>query len=169
MSTSALNVWVAVALALIVLVASARQLRSPTQRRGRLIAVLTLQAAAAALLYVCLLPPSQRASLAGLVVIGAGADKTGALPTGGTRVLLPEATDMAGAARVPDLATALRRYPSSTVTLIGAGLAARDRDAALPADTRWQAPLQPTDGSPCSHPRTPLPVRASTCTHRHVG
>ncbi|WP_223497414.1 hypothetical protein [Stenotrophomonas indicatrix] len=140
MSTSALNVWVAVALALIVLVASARQLRSPTQRRGHLIAVLTLQAAAAALLYVCLLPPSQRASLAGLVVIGAGADKTGALPTGGTRVLLPEATDMAGAARVPDLATALRRYPSSTVTLIGAGLAARDRDAALPADTRWQAP-----------------------------
>ena len=140
MSTSALNVWVAVALALIVLVASARQLRSPTQRRGRLIAVLTLQAAAAALLYVCLLPPSQRASLAGLVVIGAGADKTGALPTGDTRVLLPEATDMAGAARVPDLATALRRYPSSTVTLIGAGLAARDRDAALPADTRWQAP-----------------------------
>ncbi|MEV5120943.1 hypothetical protein [Stenotrophomonas indicatrix] len=139
MSTSALNVWVAVALALIVLVASARQLRSPTQRRGRLIAVLTLQAAAAALLYVCLLPPSQRASLAGLVVIGAGADGTGALPTGGTRVLLPEATDMAGAARVPDLATALRRYPSSTVTLIGAGLAARDRDAALPADTRWQA------------------------------
>ncbi|MDH6330485.1 hypothetical protein M2299_001293 [Stenotrophomonas sp. 1278] len=140
MSTSALNVWVAVALALIVLVASARQLRSPTQRRGRLIAVLTLQAAAAALLYVCLVPPSQRASLAGLVVIGAGADKTGALPTGDTRVLLPEATDMAGAARVPDLATALRRYPSSTVTLIGAGLAARDRDAALPADTRWQAP-----------------------------
>jgi hypothetical protein len=140
MSTSALNVWVAVALALIVLVASARQLRSPTQRRGRLIAVLTLQAAAAALLYVCLLPPSQRASLAGLVVIGAGADRTGALPSGGTRVLLPEATDMAGAARVPDLATALRRYPSSTVTLIGAGLAARDRDAALPADTRWQAP-----------------------------
>jgi len=140
MSTSALNVWVAVALALIVLVASARQLRSPTRGRGRLIAVLTLQAAAAALLYVCLLPPSQRASLAGLVVIGGGADKTGALPTGGTRVLLPEATDMAGAARVPDLATALRRYPTSTVTLIGAGLAARDRDAALPADTRWQAP-----------------------------
>lgn len=140
MSTSPLNVWVAVALALIVLVASARQLRSPTQRRGRLIAVLTLQAAAAALLYVCLLPPSQRASLAGLVVIGAGADRTGALPTGSTRVLLPEATDMADAARVPDLATALRRYPSSTVTLIGAGLAARDRDAALPADTRWQAP-----------------------------
>ncbi|TDB35567.1 hypothetical protein TEP_19040 [Stenotrophomonas sp. TEPEL] len=140
MSTSALNVWVAVALALIVLVASARQLRPPTQRRGRLIAVLTLQAAAAALLYVCLLPPSQRASLAGLVVIGAEADKAGALPTGGTRVLLPEATDRADAARVPDLATALRRYPSSTVTLVGAGLAARDRDAVLPADTRWQAP-----------------------------
>ncbi|WP_127563253.1 hypothetical protein [Stenotrophomonas indicatrix] len=140
MSTPTLNVWVAVALALIVLVASARQLRSPTRSRGHLIAVLTLQAAAAALLYVCLLPPSQRASLAGLVVIGAGAEKTGALPTGDTRVLLPEATDMAGAARVPDLATALRRYPSSTVTLIGAGLAARDRDAVLPADTRWQAP-----------------------------
>ncbi|CAM4415597.1 hypothetical protein CR156_20295 [Stenotrophomonas lactitubi] len=139
MSTSALNVWIALVLGLIVLVASARQLRSPTRGRGRLIAVLTLQAAAAALLYVCLLPPSQRVAPTGLVVIGAEADKAGALPAGATRVLLPEATAMAGAARVPDLATALRRYPSSTVTLVGAGLAARDRDAGLPTDTRWQA------------------------------
>ncbi len=139
MSTSAMNVWIALVLGLIVLVASARQLRSPTRGRGHLIAVLTLQAAAAALLYVCLLPPSQRVPLTGLVVIGAEADKAGALPAGATRVLLPEATDVADAARVPDLATALRRYPSSTVTLVGAGLAARDRDAALPTDTRWQA------------------------------
>lgn len=139
MSASAMNVWIALVLGLVVLVASARQLRSPTRGRGRLIAVLTLQAAAAALLYVCLLPPSQRVAPTGLVVIGAEADKAGALPAGATRVLLPEATDVAGAARVPDLATALRRYPSSTVTLVGAGLAARDRDAALPTDTRWQA------------------------------
>lgn len=143
MSTSALNVWIALVLGLIVLVASARQLRSPTHGRGHLIAVLTLQAAAAALLYVCLLPPSQRVALTGLVVIGAEADKAGALPAGATRVLLPEATNVAGAARVPDLATALRRYPSSTVTLVGAGLAARDRDAALPTDTRWQAAPAP--------------------------
>jgi len=143
MSTSAVNVWIALVLGLIVLVASARQLRSPTRGRRHLIAVLTLQAAAAALLYVCLLPPSQRVALAGLVVIGAEADKTGALPAGATRVLLPEASNVAGAARVPDLATALRRYPSSTVTLVGAGLAARDRDAALPTDARWQAAPAP--------------------------
>ncbi|HED4876362.1 TPA: hypothetical protein R4K21_002172 [Stenotrophomonas maltophilia] len=143
MSTSAVNVWIALVLGLIVLVASARQLRSPTRGRRHLIAVLTLQAAAAALLYVCLLPPSQRVALAGLVVIGAEADKAGALPAGATRVLLPEASNVAGAARVPDLATALRRYPSSTVTLVGAGLAARDRDAALPTDARWQAAPAP--------------------------
>lgn len=143
MSTSAVNVWIALLLGLIVLVASARQLRSPTRGRGHLIVILTLQAAAAALLYVCLLPPSQRVPLTGLVVIGAEADKAGALPAGATRVLLPEATDVAGAARVPDLATALRRYPSSMVTLVGAGLTARDRDAALPTDTRWQAAPAP--------------------------
>lgn len=139
MSTSAVNVWIALVLGLIVLVASARQLRSPTRGRRHLIAVLTLQAAAATLLYVCLLPPSQRAASTGLVVIGAEADKAGALPAGATRVLLPEAKDVADAARVPDLATALRRHPSSTMILVGAGLAARDRDTALPTATRWQA------------------------------
>ena len=144
MSTSPVNVWIALVLGLIVLVASARQLRSPTRGRRHLIAVLTLQAAAAALLYVCLLPPSQRVPLAGLVVIGAEADQAGALPAGATRVVLPEAPAMAGAARVPDLATALRRHPSSTVTLVGAGLAARDRDAVLPTDTRWQAAPAPS-------------------------
>lgn len=144
MSTSALNTWVAVALALIVLVASLRQLRHPAARRGRQIAVIALQVLAAALLYACLLPPAQRVPARGLVVIGAGAGSAGALPTGGTHVVLPEAGDVVGAARVPDLATALRLHPASRVTVVGAGLAARDRDTALPADTRWQATPVPT-------------------------
>lgn len=144
MSASALNTWVAVALALIVLVASVRQLRRPAAHRGRQIAVIALQVLAAALLYACLLPPTQRVPMRGLVVIGADAGSAGALPTGGTHVVLPEADDVAGAARVPDLATALRLHPSSRMTLVGAGLAARDRDTVLPADTRWQAAPAPT-------------------------
>lgn len=138
MNASTLNPWLAAALAVIVIVASVMQLRAPTAHRGRRAARLGLQAVAAALLYMCLLPPSQPRPAGGLVVLSAGADAAGALPAG-TTLLLPEAADVAGAQRVPDLATALRQHPVSTLTLVGAGLQARDRDAALPADTRWQA------------------------------
>lgn len=58
-------------------------------------------------------------------------------------MLLPEAADVPGAQRVPDLATALRQHPAATLTLVGAGLAARDRDALLPPDIRWQAAPEP--------------------------
>src|SRR5690606_10163814 len=44
---------------------------------------------------------------------------------------LPEAPRIDGIARVPDLGTALRRHPDvRQVRVVGAGLAARDRDAA---------------------------------------
>jgi len=143
MSVPAMPLWVAVALASVVLIASVRVLRRPHPHRGRQVAVVVLQALAAGLLYACLLPPSQRVPLSGLVVIGADATAAGALPVGGTRVLLPEAAAMAGVERMPDLASALRRHPASTVTLVGAGLAARDRDTDLPADTRWLAAPAP--------------------------
>ena len=77
-------------------------------------------------------------------MLGADAGKAGALPASeGPLLLLPEAADVPGAQRVPDLATALRQHPAATLTLVGAGLVARDRDAVLPPDVRWQSAPEP--------------------------
>lgn len=139
MNASGLNLWIALALALVVAIASVRQLRARTAHRGRPWIIVGLQVVAAALLYFCLLPPSHQRPAAGLVVLSAGADNAGALPASDSPLLLlPEAAPVAGGQRVPDLATALRQHPASTLTLVGAGLSARDRDAVLPGDVRWQ-------------------------------
>lgn len=146
MNTAGLNLWIALALALIVVIASVRQLRGSTASPGRRWWVIALQIIAAALLYVCLVPPTRQQPASGLVVLGIDAGKAGALPASeGPLLLLPEAADVPGAQRVPDLATALRLHPASTLTLVGAGLAARDRDTALPPDVRWQ-PAPPPRG-----------------------
>ncbi|OBU65323.1 hypothetical protein A9K58_14675 [Stenotrophomonas maltophilia] len=139
MNASSLNLSIALALALVVAIASVRRLRGSNTHLGRRWIVIGLQLIAAALLYFCLVPPTHQQPAGGLVVLGLDADKAGALPASeGTPLLLPEANDVAGAKRVPDLATALRLHPASTLTLVGAGLAARDRDVALPRDVRWQ-------------------------------
>lgn len=144
MNASAVNLWIALALALIVVIASVRQLRGNTAHPGRRWIVITLQIIVAALLYFCLVPPTRQQPAGGLVVLGADAGKAGALPASeGPLLLLPEAADIHGAQRVPDLATALRQHPAYTLTLVGAGLAARDRDALLPPDVRWQATPEP--------------------------
>lgn len=144
MNASAANLWIALALAVVVAIASVRQLRGSTAQPGRRWIVIGLQVVAAALLYFCLVPPTRQQPAAGLVVLGGEADKAGALPASeGPLLLLPEAAGVPGAQRVPDLATALRQHPASTLTLVGAGLAARDRDAVLPPDVRWQAPPVP--------------------------
>ena len=144
MNASAVNLWIALALALIVVIASVRQLRGNTAHPGRRWIVIALQIFVAALLYFCLVPPARQQPAGGLVVLGIDAGKAGALPASeGPLLLLPEAADVAGAQRVPDLATALRQHPASTLTLVGAGLAARDRDALLPPDVRWQAAPEP--------------------------
>jgi len=139
MNASAVNLWIALALALIVVIASVRQLRGNTAHSRRRWIVIALQIIVAALLYFCLVPPTRQQPAGGLVVLGTDAGKAGALPASeGPLLLLPEAADVPGAQRVPDLATALRQHPASALTLVGAGLAARDRDAVLPQDVRWQ-------------------------------
>ncbi|MDW7601993.1 hypothetical protein R1V99_16025, partial [Stenotrophomonas maltophilia] len=139
MNPSGLNLWIALALAVIVAIASVRQSRGNTAHRGRRWGVIGLQVIVATLLYFCLVPPTRQQPAAGLVVLGIDAGKAGAFPaSAGSLWLLPEAADVPGAKRVPDLATALRQHPASTLTLVGAGLVARDRDAVLPRDVRWQ-------------------------------
>lgn len=144
MNVAALNLWIALALALVVVIASARQLRGGNLRRGRTWIVIALQIIVATLLYFCLVPPTRQQPAAGRVVLGIDADRAGTLPAGeGPLLLLPEAAEVPGAQRVPDLATALRQQPASRLTLVGAGLTARDRDAVLPPDLRWQAAPAP--------------------------
>ncbi|HEL5402176.1 TPA: hypothetical protein UOJ25_002297 [Stenotrophomonas maltophilia] len=154
MSTSGLSLWIALALAVVVAIASVRQLRGNTTQRGRRWIVIGLQVIAAALLYFCLVPPRHPQPASGLVVLAADASRASPLPASDTPpLLLPEAGDVPGGQRVPDLASALRQHPASTLTLVGAGLVARDRDAVLPRDVRWQ-PAAPPRGWVALQPPT---------------
>ncbi len=131
---------IAWALAFAVLAASARMLwrihrraRGDRPRVARVAALLLLQAGSAALLYFVLFPPATTGEAGTLVVATGHADRarTGRLPPGDHFVAMPEAPALPGAERMPDLATALRRYPATTrIRVLGAGLVARDRDAA---------------------------------------
>ena len=146
MSTS---LWIAIALVVIVLTASLRLVAPGSARllsahnRRRLPSLILLQALAAALLYFTLQPPTRNAEAGRLVVLTANASTAG-IPPSATVVALPEADAPSGTPRAPDLATALRQQPgSSTLTLVGDGLAARDRDTALPAHVTLQPAPSP--------------------------
>lgn len=136
---ASLPVLLAVLLALAVAVAWLRlalwRRSAPDDRRGspaRFALLCLLQPVIALLLYFTLLPPRQASTPATLVVMTANAGQV-ALPAvlqGQPRVALPEATSTDGSERVPDLGTALRRYPDvGTLHVVGDGLEARDRDA----------------------------------------
>lgn len=128
---------VAALLALAVLVASVRWLLAMTRgatatrpRARRVVALLSLQAACAVLLYFTLLPPARLVDAGTMVVLTARADRVATTRRGEHVVALPEAGAAPGATRMPDLATALRRHPGTTrLRILGDGLTARDRDA----------------------------------------
>ena len=97
----------------------------------RVIALAALQPVWAALMFFCLFPPGVRTASVDLVVATAGAPRTAAPASGTTLIALPEAPALAGSEPAPDLGTALRRYPGvRQITVLGAGLTARDQDAA---------------------------------------
>ena len=111
--------------------------------RWRLAALLVLQCGSAALLYFMLFPPARMAPAQNLIIL-TGHAKASEAPQGKGRLLaLPEAPAQAGLERVPDLATALRRYPGvNAVQIIGDGLPARDWDAARGVSVMFKpAPL----------------------------
>src|SRR5690606_28223270 len=103
------------------------------ERTWRRIALLLAQPAMAALLYLVLYPPPQGGGAGGVPTVLAEAADAGALADApGPVFALPEAPAIAGVGRVPDLATVLRRHPGTRrVRVAGAGLTARDLDAAL--------------------------------------
>lgn len=115
---------VAALLALAVALAWARLLLGRRVRGVRLAMLLAAQPVLAGLLYLALFPPPVRGAGAAVLTVatsGAGA---------GADVALPEAPALGGVPRVPDLATALRRFPATrTVRVLGEGLEARDREA----------------------------------------
>ena len=78
MTATSLNLWIALALTLVVVIASVRQLRGSTTHPGRRWSVIALQVIVATLLYFCLMPPTRQQPAGGLVVLGVDAGKAGA-------------------------------------------------------------------------------------------
>lgn len=138
-----------------VLLASARLLwrgrrAGARPRPWRTVALLAAQAAAAALLYLALFPPQVPVPAGAMTVLTADAARVPEVPAAVARarvVALPESGApggrWAGAERVPDLASALRRHRGiHTLHVVGAGLPARDREAARGLALRFHpAPL----------------------------
>lgn len=130
--TVALPWIVGAALLLIVVLGWLRLLRAQArhpQPRGRLWLLLAAQPVLAALLYPVLLPPPRLQDGGPLHVATAGTQPA-QVSQAAQWVALPEAPRLPGVARMPDLATALRRAPGTTTVIVhGDGLPARDRDA----------------------------------------
>ncbi|PPU10729.1 hypothetical protein [Xanthomonas arboricola] len=128
--TLALPWLVGSALLLLVMLSWFRLLRAHArQPRARLWLLLAAQPLLAGLLYPVLLPPPRAGSASELHVATAGTPADQVRPTAAAWVALPEAPALPGVARVPDLATALRRAPGTTTLVVhGSGLPARDRD-----------------------------------------
>ncbi|MBN7138455.1 hypothetical protein A7A76_04950 [Lysobacter enzymogenes] len=127
----ALAVAAALAMARTVL----RQYRAEPSSRSRgwrVVALSLAQPLVAVSLYFVLFPPRLPEQAGTLLVATAGAgEEAWREAAGEMRVALPEAPPAIAGARVPDLASALRRYPhSQRLRIVGAGLAPRDRDAA---------------------------------------
>ncbi len=146
-----LPLLLAVLLGLAVLLAWMRlglwQRRAPLASRPqgwRLAALWLLQPVCATLLYFTLLPPTLPTEAGTLVIATAGATRTGTQAAGDRLIALPEAPALADAERVPDLATALRRYPGMRrLRIVGAGLEPRDREAAGGLPLAFDAPALP--------------------------
>ena len=122
------------------------QQRAPVTSRSRpwrLASLLIAQPIAALLLYFTLLPPTLPTE-AGTIIVATAGVATAPSQAGDRIIALPEAPALGDAERVPDLATALRRYPGTRqLHIIGAGLEARDREAARGRSVRFDPPPLP--------------------------
>jgi len=153
---------VALLLATAVVLAWARLWRAYRAEAGRargwrLASLLALQPLLAGTLYLALFPPARVVGADTLTVLTERDTAADVADARGIVLALPEAGDVAGAVRVPDLATALRAHPGAArVQVSGAGLAARDRDAAASVSIDF-APAAP----PAGIVRVWLPARAT--------
>jgi len=139
-----------------VLLAARRDPRKP--RAWRTLVLVLLQPLLAAALYVTLFPPPQpvRAGVMTVLTEGAASPSQSAGVQGDVVLALPEAPRVAGIERVPDLGTALRRHPGTKrIRVLGAGLAARDRDAAERVSVEYVPPEPPRGLVRLDAPRRP--------------
>ena len=122
----------------------------------RLPALVGLQVVAAALLWLTLNPPAAVMSGISLRVLTGGDLEQTAAP-GEILVALPEARARADATRVPDLATALRRFPEArSVRVSGEGLPPRDH-ASLPVPLAYEPGPPPAGVIELALPRPVAP------------
>ena len=166
--------WIASALLAIVLIGSVRTLlqqrRNRTHGTARVIALLLLQIGAAALLYLTLLPPPVHIAAQRLTLLTGHA--AGALNAAGDAsvIALPEAPSRSGTRAAPDLATALRQHPGTqALVLQGDGLAARDRDVALPRQVTLQPAAAPRGWVALQPPAITVPGAPFTVRARAQG
>lgn len=166
--------WIASALLAIVLIGSVRTLlqqrRSRTRSTARIVALLVLQVGAAALLYFTLLPPPVHIAAQHLTVLTGHATTASNTAADGTVIALPEASSRSGARVAPDLATALRLHPGTQALVVqGDGLAARDRDIALPRQVTLQPGAAPRGWVALEPPAITVPGAPFTVRARAQG
>lgn len=117
----------------------------PRVWRWRTALLLIGQTATAALLYLTMFPPPGRTAPDSLVVVTGGAtpEQLARIEQLDRAVALPEAPEGIAARRMPDLATALRRFPGvQRLEVIGTGLPPRDLQAASALSLAFEpAPL----------------------------
>ena len=132
--------------------------RAETQGpRWRTAALIGLNVLAGALLWLTLNPPASIVRTGTLIVATAGSPGTIPTTSGDVLVALPEAGPVAEAIRVPDLATALRRYPTpARIRILGQGLTPRDQSP-LPVPVAFAAPPLPRGLTELSIPEPTAP------------
>ncbi len=140
---TALVILAAVVLGIVRLILWQRSAGPAGAPRWRLTTLVGLQILAAGLLWLTLRPPASTIQTGTMIVATAGTPATIATEPGDILIALPEAGPVTDATRVPDLATALRRYPMpARIRILGQGLAPRDQSP-LPVPVEFSAPPLP--------------------------
>ena len=140
---TAVTITVAVVLGIARLILWQRSAGPGGAPRWRLATLVGLQILAGGLLWLTLHPPPSAIRTGTMIVATAGSPATIATEPGDILIALPEAGPVTDATRVPDLVTALRRYPTpARIRIIGQGLTLRDQSP-LPVPVEFSAPPLP--------------------------
>ena len=148
MSLSSPALWTAIVIVAAVAMGVVRLIlwhrKAETQGpRWRVATLMGLQVVAGLLLWLTLNPPASVIRTGTLIVATAGSPAAVETAPGDILVALPEAGPVTDATRVPDLATALRRYPTpARIRVLGQGLTPRDQSP-LPVPVEFSAPPPP--------------------------
>lgn len=149
------------------------QRRAPASSRTRgwrLAALLALQPIAGLLLFSTLFPPASAGKATGTLVIAtAGAPRFVTTGAGERLIALPEASGVVGAEHLPDLGTAVRRYPDAgALRIVGSGLEPRDQEANAGLAVRFE-PARAPSGLIALQPPGPIAAGARFAVTARAG